>query len=515
MSPAARRSTGPRVTAAVLFAAFLLLNLTTAAPTVVEGDGAELQTVALVGGVPHAPGYPLWTMLGQSLTPLLPGEPAFRVTTMNALFGAAAVAVIPFVVAALGAPALAGIAAALLTGLAMTVRWSSIWPEVYALAILLFLVALFVTLRTLERPATGGILVAAALLGLATTSHFAFAPAAALAIALLAQAARRGARALAGGAVAIAAGVLIGFLPYIYVFQVDASGHPMNYLNTVVDARGGTFGLAPEAFDDPWERIGWLLLGCEARPFHYYTDPRAMAWNAMATIQRQALFETGPAALALALIGGVALARANRRLAATLLSLGTASFLWTAALANARLSQTFQLPLTLVLSLVAGMGVAAVAGRVAGGRAAVAATLAIVLIAGVALVPHALRERARSAPIAGTSYVPEGGPPVRGLLPSFRGYREPRVSGEAVLAALPPRALVIARWRDLTTLWYLREVEGRRRDVTLDPVYRGHDAGRAGGAIPRSATGRSSCSTGARRSRPTWERSIPRASRNG
>lgn len=476
MSPAARRSTGPWVAGAGLFAAFLLLNLTTAAPTVVEGDGAELQTVALIGGIPHAPGYPLWTMLGQILTPLLPGEPAFRVTTMNAVFGAAAVALIPLVVAALGAPGPAGLAAALLTGLSVTVRWSSIWPEVYALAILLFLIALLATLRAFERPSAGRILLCAALLGLATTSHFAFAPAAAvLAIALFVRTAGTGVRAAAAGAVAIAGGVLIGFLPYLYVLWVDASGHPMNYLNTVVDARGGMFGLTPQAFDDPWERIRWLLLGREARPFHYYADPGSFAWNAMATFQRQVLFETGPVVLPLALIGVIALARSDASAAAALLAVGAGSFLWAAALANARLSQTFQLPLTLALCILAGIGIGAVAGRAASGRTALATMLAIGLAAGAALVPHAIREITRGAPIRGMSYVPEGGPPVHGLLPSFRGYREPRETGEAALAALPPRALVIARWRDLTTLWYLREVEGRRPDIELDPVYRGHE----------------------------------------
>src|SRR5262245_44498791 len=66
----------------------------TAARDVVVGDTTELITAAVTLGVAHAPGYPLFTMLGHlaSLIPL--GPLPFRVNLTGALFDALAVGVV-------------------------------------------------------------------------------------------------------------------------------------------------------------------------------------------------------------------------------------------------------------------------------------------------------------------------------------------------------------------------------------------------------------------------------------
>ncbi len=55
---------GPRrgtiVAMAVAFLLASVLYVQTAAPSVQWGDSGEFQTVALVGGIPHATGYPLF-----------------------------------------------------------------------------------------------------------------------------------------------------------------------------------------------------------------------------------------------------------------------------------------------------------------------------------------------------------------------------------------------------------------------------------------------------------------------
>lgn len=58
----------------LVFGLFLL----TACPTFYTGDSAELAAATALFGVPHPPGYPLYTMLTASLVhlvPLAPGEP--------------------------------------------------------------------------------------------------------------------------------------------------------------------------------------------------------------------------------------------------------------------------------------------------------------------------------------------------------------------------------------------------------------------------------------------------------
>ena len=67
----------------------------TMAPNVTLEDSGELITAAAKFGVPHPPGYPLWTMSGFILSHLLPfGNLAWRINLLSALFGAAANAVL-------------------------------------------------------------------------------------------------------------------------------------------------------------------------------------------------------------------------------------------------------------------------------------------------------------------------------------------------------------------------------------------------------------------------------------
>jgi hypothetical protein len=99
-----------------VFLLALAVNLLTAAPTVLEGDGAELQATALLGGVPHPSGYPSFVLLGQLFGRLLPGDPAFRITAMCAAFGAATLVVFVLLSLELGASLGAAVAGAAVYG---------------------------------------------------------------------------------------------------------------------------------------------------------------------------------------------------------------------------------------------------------------------------------------------------------------------------------------------------------------------------------------------------------------
>lgn len=64
-----------------------LLTLT---PTIMPSDSAELTTCAWLLSISHAPGYPLYLLLGKIFTSLPLGEIAFRMNLMSAFFGALA-----------------------------------------------------------------------------------------------------------------------------------------------------------------------------------------------------------------------------------------------------------------------------------------------------------------------------------------------------------------------------------------------------------------------------------------
>src|SRR5437667_3032130 len=87
--------------ASVVFLAALLLYSWTLAPTVTLVDSGELIVVAHGLGVAHPPGFPLWVLLAHfaSLVPL--GNVAMRVNFSSALFAAIASAMLTLVVAEL------------------------------------------------------------------------------------------------------------------------------------------------------------------------------------------------------------------------------------------------------------------------------------------------------------------------------------------------------------------------------------------------------------------------------
>lgn len=75
----------------ILFITTLGLYLHNLSLSVYGGDVGDFVTTAYVGGVPHAPGYPLFTLIGHLFTLLPILTPAFRVGLISAFSGAASV----------------------------------------------------------------------------------------------------------------------------------------------------------------------------------------------------------------------------------------------------------------------------------------------------------------------------------------------------------------------------------------------------------------------------------------
>lgn len=85
--------------AGLVFWVTLGVYIATLAPNVTLEDSGELITAAAKFGVPHPPGYPLWTMSGFLISHLLPfGSLAWRINLLSALFGSAANAILTLLV---------------------------------------------------------------------------------------------------------------------------------------------------------------------------------------------------------------------------------------------------------------------------------------------------------------------------------------------------------------------------------------------------------------------------------
>src|SRR5437868_13401839 len=89
------------VEAAVVVGAVVVLYFFTAVRDIVVGDTPELITAAVTLGVPHPPGYPLFTMLGHLFSLLPFGSIPFRVNLLSVVCDSVAVGIVYLIAARL------------------------------------------------------------------------------------------------------------------------------------------------------------------------------------------------------------------------------------------------------------------------------------------------------------------------------------------------------------------------------------------------------------------------------
>jgi Flp pilus assembly protein TadD len=159
----------------------LALYAATAARTVTGEDAGELLAAAHTLGVPHPPGYPLWTLLGWAADHGLPfGTVALRVTLVSVICSALANTLLLALALKTVASRLAACVAAALFAVSIT-HWSqAVIPEVYALNTFFLALCALLLLRLTERPTPARLLSLAAVTGLSCTNHTTAFPVAAL-----------------------------------------------------------------------------------------------------------------------------------------------------------------------------------------------------------------------------------------------------------------------------------------------------------------------------------------------
>ncbi len=156
------------------------------APSVTFEDSGELIAAAHGWGVPHAPGYPLYTMLAKLFTLVPLGTVAYRVNLMSACFSALAVGFVYLIVlrlleridgdprpadAARAAASAFAVCGALLVGMAPAYFGQSVIAEVYALNSFFFGLLLWILLSWIADRRRHWFGVSCVVLGLALTNH--------------------------------------------------------------------------------------------------------------------------------------------------------------------------------------------------------------------------------------------------------------------------------------------------------------------------------------------------------
>ncbi len=150
--------------------AFAGLYFATLCRTVFWYDSAEYVTAAYFLGIPHPPGYPLYTIIAHVFT-WLPVDPALAVAAMSAVFGAVAVGLMHLLLLRVGASLLAATAGAIILGASRLFWFNSLIAESYVPGLCFLLAVLLLLEHGLRRERAWPLLLAAWLAGLSLGVH--------------------------------------------------------------------------------------------------------------------------------------------------------------------------------------------------------------------------------------------------------------------------------------------------------------------------------------------------------
>lgn len=162
--------TPDRIAMAVLGVATAVLYERTLCPTVYWYDSAEFSAHAVTLGVPHPPGYPLYTLVAHLFT-WLPGEPALGVNRMSLVFGVGAVLLLFRLIRQLGGSLGAAVVGAATLATLRTFWGNAVVAEVYTPGLVMSLGALSLLLRAHLQGWRRGVVLAGLVGGLGVGMH--------------------------------------------------------------------------------------------------------------------------------------------------------------------------------------------------------------------------------------------------------------------------------------------------------------------------------------------------------
>jgi len=450
------------VALAVGVAAFLLYSRTLA-PGLLGGDSGEFQFAAYLGGFAHPTGYPLYLLLGYLWSHLLQvGDPAFRMNLFSAVWAGSAVA-LTFLLAnqmiRLAAPAslplravrLAALFAAALFAVTPTFWSQATIAEVYTLHATLVAAILLALVAWKARESAPGryrlLYVAAFLFGLGLAHHrstLLLLPGSILFIFQSRKWSGSWRQRFAGAARALP----LVLIPLLLYALIPLRAPHMPYADVFVSPDQVIQLYRPTAV--------WFLQHISGSVFSSALRSPAQALAGADQAGRWVIEELSWAGIALALIGAVWLFRRERSLliltGVSLLSFGVFNLLY--GIGDIRV---FYIPLFLIASLWAGLGVAAIITALRtwllpdpGRPAAPAYAMAMLSIVALAFalvfallalrMPGLDRSNDRAA----------------------ETFWRPLLAGP-----VPSGAILISNDRDeMTPLWYLQYVEELRPDIT-------------------------------------------------
>lgn len=139
--------------------------------TVYGGDGGDFATAAFTGGFAHAPGYPLYSILGYIASKIPFSNPAWRVTLVSAIPAAGTLTYVYLFLRKITGSWFAGLTASLILGGTYVFWLYSVVPEVFILDVFFSILILYVLLLWSKSKNFKTLLLATFLFGLSLTHH--------------------------------------------------------------------------------------------------------------------------------------------------------------------------------------------------------------------------------------------------------------------------------------------------------------------------------------------------------
>jgi hypothetical protein len=411
--------------------------LLTLAPTVYSLDSPELATAAHSLGIAHAPGYPLYTLLGWLFSHALPvGDVAYRLNLLSALLAVATIFLVYHIARRLTGQIWAALAGSLMLAFSYFFWADSLMAEVYTLDTLLLAGMILLALNWRERQDARTLFALTLLFGLSLanrTSVALFAPAFVLYLMLCPKPSSKRLWLIAP------AFLLFGLILYLYIPLASKAG-PAYAFGYRYDLDGTAIPRDFSSIQDLW----WLI---SAKAFHSQVFAYSPT-EALGALAQFGWWLTSSFVGIGLLLGGLGIWHQYRSGRRELILLAGVFVPCALFYANYRVAdkEFMFLPSYLVWALWIAVGAAALAelaprylGSPAARRLAQGFVLLLPLVALTVNYP---------------------------LVDLSSDYR---ASDEAsnFMASAPPSAIVVGPWIDVAPMLYMQVVEKQRPDLRL------------------------------------------------
>lgn len=431
--------------------ASLILYVVTLAPSLLNGDSAEFQTLAYTLGIGHPTGYPVYLLIAKLFTLIPIGDIAYRVNLLSAASAALTVSMVFQIIRQLGGKRFpAGLGACTL-GMAPLFWRYAVIAEIYTIAagFITMIISLVLAWKKHGNPIL--LFLAGLLGGLGLGVHAPIILCAPAILLYMAVSCRKRADWFSAGAGVLSGGLLF-LLAFLYLDRIDA---PSGYYNSVVRPSLSVWGVSQADFDAPFERLKFLSLPPQFTGA-FFSVPAREVWK------RLAEFLSSTAWLNLFSLAGVGSLSFSNRLSrrwreTVLLLVAYGSYLVFSISYDVADYLVFAIPCLGFLCVLAGLGLDGILGWISSFPRMPVEILEVInfllVVIGLLL----------AAPKLSYAVVNQRPPFLRDweinhyIYPDFH-----RRQAEQLLTHLEDDAIVFTNWGQLYTLYFVAHIEQRR-----------------------------------------------------